>query len=108
MKTIDKKVLTEAIGTIGYEIIDIIAEACDIKEIFFADLYLVDMRTYTDGEKQEDKIIKEIYKKYKLAIPTHKDGKKTKTHYEISSDWSIALIVLHILEEKGYKSRKYK
>ncbi len=93
MKKIPQKQINHWVGRLGYEIIDeIIAPECGIGSVV-ADLYLADIGTYTSGDKQSQKIINKIYRKYKIP----------KMSVLLTDHTPIALLALAILEEGTYK-----
>ena len=94
MRKINPKTLESWVGTLGYEILEeIIAPMIGAEEIMYADLYLVDIGVYTTDEKMTKKVIDKIWKKYKI---------KERVYKEFAKDWSIANIVLLILEDGEY------
>ncbi|MHA1437967.1 MAG: hypothetical protein ACTSPD_10355 [Promethearchaeota archaeon] len=96
---IDKKELKNAIGSIGYDILDnIVSPICGIEGII-ADLYLATLLDYTLGEDspENDKIIKTICERYKLEYLDDENEIPP-----IYPDMSIALIALYILENGEY------
>ena len=96
LKKIDPEQITSLVGTIGYDILDnVISTMCGIDGVI-ADLYLVDIGVYADGDKQTLKIAKKILKRYKI-----KDEHGLYSDL-MSGNWPIALIVLLILEDGDY------
>lgn len=96
-KKIPKKQITQWVGALGYEIIDeIITPNCPsiTPGSVVADLYGASISLYTDNEKQDNKIVKQIIKRYKL------DPLEAKI--VVDPDVPIALIVLYILEAGTY------
>lgn len=88
-----KEKITEAIGTIGYDIIDnFIAPKAGISQVM-ADLYLVSFGDYLD-DKEEREVMVEVLKKYGLG-----DDEFLPDYME---NMPIALIALYIMESGNY------
>lgn len=97
-KVLKRQEITKAIGTIGYKIISFIEKEVGI-EMVVADLYMVDIGTYTDDEKQIDKILKKTFKHYGIK---HKNPANEGFSISYLKDMPLALIALWIMETGNY------
>lgn len=90
MKKIPQKQMSGWIGTIGYDIIDrIISPVCGISGVV-ADLYVCDILLYADDDKQAERIVRKVCKKYSLPITL------------VQTTTPIALIALMVIEHGKY------
>lgn len=91
---INRSELSSLVSKIGYEILDkIISPICGIGGIA-ADLYLVDIETYTMGDEDQDQLILDyIHEKYQLSYMDDEDKISPIDNY-----MPIALIALYIIE----------
>ena len=92
-----KAEITEAVGTIGYDILDsFIAPLAGISSVV-ADLYLASPSDYLDG-KELTKAMKKIIKEYEIDNADQPEF----PFADYLSEMPLALIALYIMENGNY------